>query len=70
MARETIERNGYAFKSYPKGMKEFAEEVANELLNKFPNVDVFDLKTIFELEFNFSYTMACCAEEEKRFAED
>lgn len=39
-----------------------AEEVANRLLNDNPNIDTWDLETLFNREFGYRYALACMRE--------
>ena len=40
-----------------EGMDEFCEKVAKELLKTFPDVDVYDLRYVFDTQFAFKYLM-------------
>lgn len=62
MARETIKRINGRLEKRPRGIDEFAKEVANALCDKYPDIDIFDLKYCFDNSFN--YEISCRLGEE------
>lgn len=44
---------------------DLADEVANRLLADNPNVDTWDLETLFIREFGYRYALACMREKAK-----
>lgn len=63
MARQIIPRTEKGKLEYiPDGIEEFAEQIANELLNKYPTVDAMDLQMVFTKQFNFQYARAFAIE--------
>ena len=48
-----------------KKVSDLAEEVANRLLADNPNVDTWDLETLFISEFGYHYSVACVREKSK-----
>jgi hypothetical protein len=46
-------------------VSDLAEEVANRLLADNPNVDTWDLETLFKSEFGYRYALACMREKFK-----
>lgn len=44
---------------------DLANEVANQLLADNPNVDTWDLETLFIREFGYRYALACMREKAK-----
>lgn len=48
-----------------KKVSDLAEEVANRLLVDNPNVDTWDLETLFNSTFGYCYSVACMREKSK-----
>ena len=57
MERKTIERKNGQMSKPLEGMAEFAEMVAKELCEKYPDVDFFDLEFMFKREFNHQMSL-------------
>lgn len=58
MERRPIERTKKGqYVKHLEGMREFAEKVAKELCEKYPDVDFFDMRIMFENDFNFAMSM-------------
>lgn len=48
-----------------KKVSDLAEEVANRLLADNPDIDTWDLETLFKSEFGYRYALACMREKSK-----
>lgn len=46
-------------------VSDLAEEVVNRLLTDNPDVDTWDLETLFKSEFGYRYAVACMREKSK-----
>ena len=57
MERKTIERVNGRFVKRLEGISDFAEKVAKELCEKYPDVDFFDIKYSFDTAFNHAMSM-------------
>lgn len=57
MERKTIERVNGRFAKKLEGIGDFAEKVAKELCERYPDVDFFDIKYSFDTAFNFAMSM-------------
>lgn len=66
--RKCFERIGNSVKvesETSKKVSDLAEEVANRLLADNPNVDTWDLETLFNSAFGYRYSVACMREKAK-----
>ena len=52
------------------GIDEFAKETANNLLEKYPDIDFYDLMYLFEISFRYQYSVAMLIEEDKILREE
>ena len=58
MERKIIARtNQGQYVNFPKDIDKFAKKVAEELCEKYPDVDFFDLEHIFDGQFHFAMAM-------------
>ena len=55
--RKPIKRERGQYTEIPEGLYEFAEKVANELCEKFPDIDILDLETVFTDKFRLTLRM-------------
>ena len=56
--REPLERENGRFVNELPELREFAAKVVDDLCNKYPDVDIIDIRYCFELELPFQFTMA------------
>ena len=55
MARKPMERTARGqFRNGLKGLDEYADKVAKELCEKYPDVDIIDIEILFMKRFEFS----------------
>ena len=58
MTRQNIKRINNRFEKRIDGIDEFAKEIANNLLKKYPDIDFYDLMYLFEMQFRYEYSKA------------
>ena len=66
--RKCFERIDGSLKIEPetsRKVSELAKEVANRLLADNPDVDIWDLETLFNREFGYRYALACMREKSR-----
>lgn len=65
LTRQNIKRINNRFEKRIDGIDEFAKEIANNLLKKYPDIDFYDLMYLFEISFRYQYSIAMLIEEDK-----
>lgn len=62
---ERIDGNVKVEPETSRKVSDLAEEVANRLLADNPDVDTWDLETLFNCKFGYQYALACMRENAK-----
>lgn len=70
LTRRNIKRINNRFEKRVDGIDEFAKETANNLLEKYPDIDFYDLMYLFEISFRYQYSVAMLIEEDKILREE
>lgn len=65
MTRQNINRKNNIMETRIDGINEFAKETVSSLLEKYPDVDFYDLIFQFEMQFRHEYSMAMLKETAK-----